>query len=427
MHFLTHHIPQSIKNVFHFVKAVIAAVWFGFPARKVAVIGVTGTDGKTTTVQMISAILREAGYHLAIASTINFRIGEREWVNTTKFTTLSAFGLQRFLAEAARSGCTHAVVEISSHSLDQNRIWSIHPFISVITNVTREHLDYHKTMKAYRAAKKKLLLVSKNIAVNAEMECPDEFLDVPASRKIAYSTHNSHTSLTCVDKVLVASDITLSETGSDFSLDGTAFHLLLPGKFNIENALAAVSVALLAGVTLETSARALSGMTGVPGRMEYVPNNKGLRILIDYAVTPDALTKLYTLIQKINQEQKNIIAVFGACGDRDRGKRPLMGEIVSRYANAIILTNEDPYFEDPNQIIDELKSGIVDKKFDGKLLVIFDRKEAVQKALEMAQEGDFVIITGKGAEETMAVREKRVPWNDKKTVLEIIGENVRKS
>ncbi len=425
--------PQKIKNIYHLAQALVANFYYGFPGKKIKVIAVTGTNGKTTTVQMIAKIFEEAGYKTALASTINFKIGDKEWVNKTKFTTLSAFAVQKFIRQAIEEGCDYLILEVSSHSLDQNRVWGINWEIAVITNVTREHLDYHRTMNDYRWAKLKLFKEAKKIVVNLNMEKPEEFLKARAKEKWGYSVRTQNLKFKISDdnkyqttnvKTIVAEEINLGIKKSEFKIQSTRrgewtkFKLNLLGEFNVENALAAISVAQAEGIDLDIAARALEKIKGVSGRIEYVLNDKGLNIIIDYAVTPDSLEKLYSLLKKINCENKNIIAVFGACGERDRGKRPLMGEIVSRYADYLIVTNEDPYHEDPWQIIEEVASGIKNKKEGDNFWKIFDRREAIKKALKIAKEGDFVVVTGKGAEETMAIGNKRIAWNDKKVILE---------
>lgn len=411
-------IPQKLKNIYHLGQAVLANFWFGFPSKKISVIGVTGTNGKTTTVQMIVKILEANGKKVAMASTINFQLGENKWINETKFTTLSPWQIQKFLKKAVMDNCQYAVLETSSHALDQNRVWGVRYAMAVITNITREHLDYHLTMENYRVAKRKLFERSEEAVVNLEMDNPQDFLLANNKRKIGYAKKPVN-GFSATEKI-IAENPAMNLDGSYFQIKDTLFHLPLIGEFNIENALAAIGAGVLAGVSLSTMSRALEKINNIPGRLEFIQNNKNLNILIDYAVTPDSLEKLYQLIDTLNVKKKKIIAVFGACGDRDRGKRPLMGEIVSRYADTIILTDEDPYFEDPNQIISELKSGIKNKAENVDLWIIRDRREAIKKALFVAQEGDFVVVTGKGAETTMAIGRKRLPWSDRKIIEELL-------
>jgi len=409
-------IPQSIRNIYHLFQAVLANIRYGFPSRRIKIIGVTGTNGKTTTCQMIASILEEAGKKTALASTINFKLGDEEWVNKTKYTTLSAASVQGFIRRAVDSGCEYLILETSSHSLHQYRVFGVKYKTAVITNVTREHLDYHKTIEEYRLAKKRLFSDVKVAIVNLDMENPEEFLDCPAKGKYGYTTKIQETEDAGLN-VIKAENIELGLDHSKFQIRNSKFSLSLPGLFNIENALAAVSAGISEGIDLGTAARALEKLKGIPGRMEYVPNGMGIKIIVDYAVTPDSLEKLYELIS--GMKERKVIAVFGSCGERDRGKRPIMGEIVSRHADFAIVTNEDPYGEDPDQIIDEVFAGVAEHKKEGVgAWKIMDRRAAIRKALESAETGDIVVVTGKGAEETMAIGKERIPWNDKQVILE---------
>jgi UDP-N-acetylmuramoyl-L-alanyl-D-glutamate--2,6-diaminopimelate ligase len=417
-------IPQGLKNIYHLFQAVLANLWYGFPSRKIKIIGVTGTNGKTTTVQMIARILEEVGKKTAIASTINFKLNGKEWVNKTKFTTLSSFQVQKFIKKAVESNSEYLVLETSSHSLDQYRVWGVLYHIAVITNVTREHLDYHKEMESYRKAKLKLFGQAKVSVVNLDMENPEEYLKFNTNKKFGYTI--CHSELDSESgfwvkpgmTIVKAENIELGINYSKFKINDVNFTLNLPGKFNIENALAAICVGLSENIDLETIGKALEKIKVIPGRMEYVKNNKSLNIIIDYAVTPDSLEKLYELIKQINTNNSKIIAVFGSCGERDRGKRPIMGEIVSKYADSIIITNEDPYGEDPERIMDEVAAGVKNKNEGENFWKILDRREAIKKALQIAKPGDFVVVTGKGAEETMAVGKDRISWNDRKVIEE---------
>ncbi len=235
-------IPQSIKNVYHLLRSIAAAVWFGFPARKLKVIGITGTDGKTTTAQMVTKILEEAGRKVALSSTINFKIGSKEWVNKSKFTTRDAWRTQQFIRQATLAGCDYLVLEVASHALGQHRLWGIKFDVAVITNVTREHLDYHKTIRGYRLAKRKLFRMLKPNAVaiaNLEMEKPEEFLTVcKECRKVGFYKEESAEKpsreqvanpkpqvpdLIAKDlKIIRAKDLKMDFTGSEFFLSGTA-------------------------------------------------------------------------------------------------------------------------------------------------------------------------------------------------------------
>src|SRR3989339_1746360 len=431
-------IPQSIKNIYHLFQAILANVWYGFPSRKLKVIGVTGTNGKTTTCQMISKILEEAGHKVAMASTINFKIGDKEWVNDTKFTTFSSFKLQEFLKKAALAECEYIIVEVTSHSLDQNRAWGVKFDVAVITNISREHLDYHETMSKYRKAKEKLFaMISRNkngaAVVNLGMEKAEEFLKYEAKEKYGYFLENQKSPpkadqpLAEKIKFIEAKNIELGIQNTKFQILETNFQLNLPGEFNIENVLAATCAGLSQNIALPKISEALSKIKGVPGRMERIENDRGLEIIVDYAVTPDSLKKLYNYISMLKGEYTKVIAVFGSCGERDRGKRPIMGEVVARHTDFYVVTNEDPYNEDPQKIIDEVFAGVLKhKKENENSWRIFDRREAIKKALQIAKRGDVVVVTGKGAEETMAVGDERIRWNDPKVIREVLSEQMKK-
>jgi len=406
--------PQEIKNFAHVAESYFSALRFGFPARGVTVVGVTGTDGKTTTANLLARILEADGKRVAIASTILFRIAGREVVNASKYTTLGGYRLQKFLRDAKDAGCTHVVLEVSSHALDQGRVAGVRFDVAVITNVTREHLDYHKTMEAYRRAKRRLFDRAGVAVVNLDMWEPEYFL-AGAEKAYTYSTTDPAADF-------LAERLECSLSGSRFSVSGIDFALRLPGKFNVENALAATAAASPLGVDIAVAASAIAEVSGIPGRMEHVPNGLGADIIIDYALTPDALGKLYDLAASMRKDGAKIVSVFGACGDRDRGKRPIMGEIVSSVADVIILTDEDPYTEDPERILDEVETGIRNKEKGRTLFRIRDRREAIRKGLSLLVPGDVMLVTGKGAEETMRIGDRDIPWNDRETIEEEIGK-----
>ena len=408
-YFLSKLFPQSVKNWLHLSEAVVASLYFGRPARKLRIIGVTGTKGKTTTANLIARILEESGKMVALASTINFRVAGKEAVNASKFTTLAGWKLQRFLRDARAAGCTHVVLETSSHALDQRRVSGIPYEVAVITNVTREHLDYHKTMGEYRRAKRRLFDMATVAVVNLDMWEPEFFLEGATTKKTySISDHAAD---------IYAEDLESTLAGSTFTVSGVPFTINLPGNFNVENALAAIAATSAMKVSLEAAARGIAKVLIVPGRVDPVRNALGATILIDYAVTPDSLEKLYGLVSTMRKEGAKIVAVFGACGERDRGKRPVMGEIVSSHADVVILTNEDPYHEDPERILDEIEAGIKGKEKGKNFFRIFDRREAIRKALSILRPDDILLVTGKGAEEMMAVGDALIPWNDR-TVIE---------
>ena len=428
-------VPQAIKNIYHRFQAVWANVWYRFPSRKLKVIGVTGTNGKTMTCQMISKILEENGHKVAMASTINFKIGKKEWVNDTKFTTFSSRALQKFLRQTADAKCEYVIVEVTSHALDQNRVFGVDFSVAVLTNITREHLDYHGTMEKYAKAKEKLFgklgregKFGKSVSViNLNSDFAEEFLKYPAGEKYGYFLEGQKSKVKSQShnlkvKNVIAKNIKLEINHSQFSILNSQFRINIPGEFNVENALAATCVGLSQGIGLQKISEALAKIKGVPGRMERIENSREITIIVDYAVTPDSLEKLYEYVGGLRKENAKVIAVFGSCGERDRGKRPIMGEVVAKIADYAIVANEDPYGEDPQQIIDEVFEGVKKYKEENKdAWRILDRREAIKKALEIARAGDIVVVTGKGAEEKMAVRDERIPWNDPRIIREVLS------
>lgn len=414
--FLSKIASQGLKNWYHLACAFLASCLYRFPARSLKIVGVTGTNGKTTTTEMIGTILREAGLKVAVASTIDFWINEKRIVNESKFTTTNSWQLQKFLRQAVNEGCKYVVLETSSHALHQNRVWGIPFEIGVITNITREHLDYHKTMKEYRAAKIKLFQKAKSAVINADMIHPEDLIKIVQGPVLLYSTKYDE-----VD--IKAGAIQLDFHKSEFRVGEDIYQLRVPGFFNIENALASIGVARFLNISTDTVKKALASITGIPGRMELVPNDKKIDIIIDYAVTPDAFEKLYTSVLPLKIPGTRIFHVFGSCGERDRGKRPILGEIAGKAADIIILTNEDPYYEDGERIIDEIEPGLERFKTKEKnYFRIYDRESAIRKAIQLAEIGDIILVTGKGAETSMAIREKRIPWSEKDIIQKILQE-----
>jgi UDP-N-acetylmuramoyl-L-alanyl-D-glutamate--2,6-diaminopimelate ligase len=376
---------------------------------------------------MVAKILEEAGKKVAVASTINFRINEVEEKNLSHYTTESSFAVQKFIRKAVCAECEYLVLETSSHSLDQYRVWGVKYHTAVITNVTREHLDYHKTMEKYRKAKRKLFGNVEVAVVNLNMEKPEEYLNCKSKLKFGFTTLMINDNppaggpMTNI-QIVKADNIELGIQDTRYKIQDASFTLHLPGLFNVENALAATCVGLSENINLETMSKALEKIKGISGRLEHVKNDRGLNIIVDFALTPNALEKLYELLYSTKKENSKIIAVFGSCGERDRGKRPIMGEIVSKYADFMIITNDEPYHEDPNQIIDEIIGGIKNKKEGENFWKITDRRQAIKKALEIGFSGDIVVVTGMGNFETMVVGDEKIPWNDRNVIKEELAK-----
>lgn len=431
-------IPPFLINFYHKIKAIFAAYYFGFPSEKMTVIGITGTNGKTTSCQMTAKILSEEGYKVGMATTINFKIGKKEWTNETKMTTLSAWQLQSLLYKMVRAKCKYAIIETSSHALVQHRTWGINYDIVAITNITREHLDYHHTMNEYLQAKELLFNqfkksrkkkgIKKIIVLNLQDTSWREFIKYRRQKIYTYSLlEQSQIKIKKIPNNIFihASNIELKPNQTNFTINTPHYskkiNLQLPGKFNIQNALLASCIARSQKIKLKTIKTALEKISSIPGRMEKIDIGQPFSVYIDYAVTPDSLEKLYKdTIKPI--ASKKIIAVFGSCGDRDQGKRPIMGEIVGKFADIIILTHEDSWTEKPMDIINMIKPGLEKsgKKFNKNYFVIKNRREAIHKALTLAKPNDIVVITGKGAETKMVYPDKVIPWNEKEIVSNLL-------
>ena len=412
----------------------MAAAMFGYPGRKLKIIGVTGTNGKTTTCNMIARILETANYRVGMATTINFKIGKEEWVNTSKMTTVSPFALQKFLADCLKAGCHWVIVETTSHAIAQYRNYGIDYQIAVMTNLTHDHLDYHKTFDEYRNMKGKLFSTGQtiNILNNDDEKTIDYLSKMPARDIISYGTESPEHGRKGRPDIL-AKKIILESTGSMFTVvtpnSQVSINLKLPGKFNIYNAMAALCVAYVLKVHLDVVKRALESIDLVPGRMEKVELGQSFAVLIDYAHTPDALEKVYQTLTMAKRAR--IISVLGSCGDRDRTKRPILGALAGKFADIVIVTNEDPYSEDPTKIIDEVAGGVPrgadpkkPKVYDENFWKILDRKEAIEKAINMAYKDDIVLITGKGAEECMVVGPEKIPWSDRKIAKDALNKRM---
>ncbi|MEK7460729.1 MAG: UDP-N-acetylmuramoyl-L-alanyl-D-glutamate--2,6-diaminopimelate ligase [Patescibacteria group bacterium] len=429
--------PNLIRTG-HKFQAMLANAYYGFPSRRLRIVGVTGTNGKTTTSHLIGAILQRAGYETAIASTVAFQIGDQKETNVLNMTTPSPWVLQGFLAKAVRAGAHMAVVETTSHAIDQERVWGIHYDIVVLTNLTHDHLDYHKTFEAYRQAKLRLFAHRPRVAVvNTDDASAGQFLALPASQQITYGIEAK--ALVTARKMLVEPSATLFTVVTP--IGQIAINLALPGRFNVANALAAIAVGVSQGIGLETIKQALESVTVVPGRMERVDVGQDFVVLIDYAHTPDAFEQIYATLKPVTKGR--LIHVFGATGDRDRTKRPIMGALAARSADYTILTSDEPYSEEPEKIIEEIIEGLKRGRTKSELRIknselrmtesgegvwwerITDRKAAIARALELGKKDDVVIITGMGDERWMTIGDgqggiQRVPWNERRIVKDLL-------
>ncbi len=415
-------IPKPIFRFFqpfyHFFLSLTAALVYRFPYRKVKVIGITGTNGKSTVVHLISQMLKEAGRDVASLSSIEFKIKDKVWQNDLKMTMPGRFKLQKFLHQASKAGCEYVILEVTSEGIKQHRQRFIRFWTTIITNLTEEHLESHGGFENYRSAKSKLIQQLKTKGksiVNLDDPNAKYFLQFPARRKWGYGI--DFESSEEVDQTVKASSYQLSRKGIEFTVDGQAIEMNLLGKFNIYNALAAISLGLSEKIPLDELKSGLEKAIGVPGRLEIVIRDP-FTVMVDYAHTPDALIKVYQTIKE--SFDGRIIGVLGAAGGgRDKWKRPEFGKIAEKYLDKIIITNEDPYNEDPQNIINDISAGLKNNTAEE----IIDRRQAIARALELAGKDDVVIITGKGCEPWMCVaKNKKIPWDDRKIVREEFGK-----
>jgi len=335
-----------------------------------------------------------------------------------KMTMPGRFKLQKLLGQMLDAGCKYAVIETTSEGLAQHRAWGIDFKMAVFTNLSPEHLESHGSFENYKKAKAILFKkLDRNKSdsvsiVNLDDKHADFFLKFKAQKKYGYGLNkfqNKQYQNTLFKKV-IAQDLQLDQSGAEFKIDNINFKINLLGEFNVYNALAAICVGLSLGMNLVDISRALKTFKGVPGRIEFV-QKQPFAVIVDYAHTPEALEKLYQTI-------KPTIAVLGACGGgRDKAKRPILGKIAAQYSDLVIITNEDPYDEDPREIINQVASGAINSAEKCRVLKILDRKLGIKKALSMARPGDVVIITGKGCEPWLcAARGKKIPWDDRKII-----------
>lgn len=381
-------LPPFVLDIYHYKLALLGALIYRFPGKKIKVIGVTGTNGKSTTVEFIAKIFEEAGIKAASQSSTRFKVGDKEWVNTHKMTMPGRFFIQKFLKQAVSSKCKVVVLEVTSEGIKQFRHKFINFDTAVFTNLSPEHIESHGGFENYKLAKGKLFLATKNThIINIDDENSGYFLQIPAKKKHTYGLNQG-----------------------DINIQNTNFKLNLTGEFNRYNALAAICVGISQGISKEICKRAVEKLEMMPGRMEEVVSLP--KVVVDYAFTPNALKKVY---QTLKPQQGKMICVLGACGGgRDKWKRPVLGKIASENCDRIIITNEDPYDENPQEIIDQVAKGVGQNAEK-----ITDRREAIKEAIKSATKEDVVVITGKGCEPWLCeANGKKIPWDDRKIVRE---------
>jgi len=422
------------KNNWHFVESLFAIVRNGYPARDLKTIGVTGTDGKTTTCHLLYELLRSEYPGVAMISTVAAYVGGKVINTGFHVTTPNAQQMQALLKRIKKGGNKYVIIESTSHGLDQHRLLGCNFWMGVLTNVTHEHLDYHKTFEAYLKAKGKLFRGSKICILNKDDKSFSYFnsLADQKSRVLSYSTDRKAT--------YFASGIRKSEEGTEFVINSKdksiKVRTCFQGKYNISNILAAVSAARECGVSWESVKKVLNRPIYVPGRMEEIKSGRPFKVVVDFAHTPNALENALFVLKTRLKKGGKLIVVFGCAGERDKQKRPMMGRVAAKLADLSIITAEDPRHESLDMIISKIaegskKGGACEVELGGVrnfirrhvFVRIPDRERAITLAISQARKGDIVAICGKGHEQSMAFGDKEVAWSDADTAGRFLKAN----
>lgn len=423
-------VPQVTVPSARAALAKVAAAFYGHPARRMRVVGVTGTDGKTTTCHLISAVLEAAGYRTGISGTVFLKIGSELIPNPYHQTTPESLEIQKALAGMVEAGAGYAIIETTSHGLALNRVDECHYDAAVFTNLTSDHMDFHTSREDYLANKARLFQslasaagkgISKSAILNSDDPASSYLREASPVAPLTYGIEG--------EADVRASGLEPAGWGTSFELSTpagrTAVSLPLAGRFNVYNALAAAALGLSQGIGLEDIKKALEAFQGVPGRMERVDAGQDFTVVVDFAHTAGALEVALQALRA--QCSGRLIAVFGCPGERDRTKRPVMGEVAARLADFVVLTSDEPRSEDPVAIIEEIEAGV---KAAGRVrgqdyLVLPDRREALAAALGRARSGDVVLLAGKGHEDCIIYGDRSIPWSDKLVALDLLQERRR--
>jgi len=399
-----------------YAKAIIASNFHGNPSSFLNLIGVTGTNGKTTTVTLLHQLFQKLGYKTGLISTIQNKIQERNL--STTHTTPDPVQLNELLAKMVEEGCTYCFMEVSSHALVQHRVTGLTFRGGIFTNLTHDHLDYHKTFDAYLKAKK---IFFDNLPVNAFALINKDDRNgqmMVQNTKASVSTYSMRSMADYRCRILEN-----QFQGLHLSMDGTDCWFRLIGSFNAYNLLAVYATAVLLGGERQKVLTLLSLCEPVEGRFNYILTPGAVTAIVDYAHTPDALQNVLETIQSIRSHKEKIITVVGAGGNRDAAKRPVMAKIACNLSDRVILTSDNPRFEEPEAILDDMKKGI-EPKFATKVLVIVNRKEAIKTACALAQPGDIILVAGKGHETYQEIKGIKYPFDDKMILKEVFETEV---
>ena len=402
----------SIEPTGHLIESMLVAAKYGFPGRKLRIIGVTGTNGKTTTTFFIQKMLQEAGINTALTSTVAFGVGNDIQRQMEHMTTTKASILQRRLKNFVAQGAEWAVIETSSHALAQNRVWGIPFEVAVLTNLTHDHLEYHGTFKKYREAKRKLFKIANKNGLHFGVVNADD----PSAELFAGTVDNS-TTYGIKNGDVIASNIKLTNDGSTYTAkvgkETYNIAINIPGEFNVSNSLAALSVGRKLGLTKAQIEHGLAALESVEGRMNAIDEGQVFKVLVDFASTPDGFEKFFSSVRPLVKGK--LIAVFGSAGRRDESKRAEQGRIAGKYADVVIATEEDDRDDDGAKILRQIAEGATEsgKVKDENLFLIPNREEAIGFAFTKAEVGDdMVVLLGKGHEKTIERADGEYPWNE---------------
>lgn len=411
-------VTHQLEEWYRRARIRLVSASYGHPARKLKVIAVTGTNGKTTTATYINQILKTAGYKTAMFTTATIEVAGRSHINDLNVTVASTARMQQFFWQARHAHVDYVVLEVTSHALDQHKLDGVPVMAAVMTNLTQDHLDYHKTMEGYAAAKAKLFAGKPSVIIlNRDDEWFEYYNAFRAGRdKLSYGT-NAEADLRMSQVVSSAQGTSL-----EVALAGGVVRVqtALPGEFNAYNLTAAMALGQAIGVEADKIVAGIEAVTAVPGRFERAVEGQPYEVIVDYAHTPDALAKLLATARQL-VGQGRVLLVFGACGDRDQSKRPAMGQVAVAGADRIFLTDEESYHEDPASIRAMIYEGIRRAEGGDKTTEISDRRAAIEAALAAAEPGDIILVTGMGHERFRIVRGQKFPWNDTAVIQELVA------
>lgn len=389
-------------------EAIAAAAFYGHPSKKFKLIGITGTNGKTTVTYLVKHILEQNGYKVGLIGTNQNMIGER--VIETGRTTPHSIELQGIFAQMAEEKVDFCVMEVSSHALELDRVYGCSYSVGAFTNLTQDHLDFHKTMENYAAAKFKLMEISENAVINIDDAYGKAMADKCSTKCISYSVGNA-------DAGLCAQNVLLGAAGVSFCVGNVEYSLAIPGEFSVYNALCAIGIAKASGISDICIASVLKDAVGVKGRAEVVSTGTDYTVIIDYAHTPDGIENILSAVRGFAKGR--VIIVFGCGGDRDSTKRPIMGEIAGKMADFCVVTSDNPRTEDPMKIIDMVEEGVRRSGCD--YVVIESRRDAIKYALDNAKAGDCIVLAGKGHETYQILGTGTIHFDEREVVKEILG------